>query len=183
MDSREKALAYTRRWKRAKRQCRPTKEQPNPSTPSTLNTDDIYVSDDTSSLESDTSSLENFPLDPEGEITDSQEDSMSEQNAQHDETLQKFLKGWAIQHNTPQNTIDDLLVGLRRHGLPDLPRTCRTLLGTARSVAVEMKSGMQYVHFDFREAMVKHLKCYSDSSDEESVHNISTALSPIPSVH
>ncbi|CAB4023105.1 Hypothetical predicted protein [Paramuricea clavata] len=54
--------------------------------------------------------------------------------------------------------MDSLLALLKKSGHPNLPSSARTLLGTTRSISVQVKSGMDYVYLPLAAELLKHFK-------------------------
>ena len=74
-----------------------------------------------------------------------------------DDFLTNKLANWANNFQVKHNAIDGLLKILQECGHPNLPSAARTLLNTARSVPVHIRSGMQYIYFSFAKELIKNL--------------------------
>jgi hypothetical protein len=67
--------------------------------------------------------------------------------------LTNDLSQWVNAHSIDHNAADSLLGILRKHGHSYLPMTGRTLMGTAKTVETEIKSGMQYIYFEIEKQL------------------------------
>ena len=76
----------------------------------------------------------------------------------NDESLQVELASWANEFPVKHNTMNGLLALLKKNGHPNLPSSARTLLGTTRSVSVQVKSGMDYIYLPLAAELLKHFK-------------------------
>ena len=76
----------------------------------------------------------------------------------NDESLQVELASWANEFLVKHNAMDSLLALLKKSGHPNLPSYARTLLGTTRSISVQVKSGMDYVYLPLAAELLKHFK-------------------------
>ena len=72
------------------------------------------------------------------------------------------LSQWVNAHSIDHNAADSLLGILRKHGHSYLPMTGRTLMGTAKTVETEIKSGMQYIYFEIEKQLRFHIRLYPD---------------------
>lgn len=90
---------------------------------------------------------------------DETSDSCSEEHNPQG-SLRNFLQHWALQHQIQHSALDDLLVGLKANGHPELPSTARTLLSTPRDIRSTTVSGMEYVHFGLRRTLEGQLNQY-----------------------
>ena len=88
--------------------------------------------------------------------SDSDEDSPNRNSSLNDE-----LVHWINDYQVKHNAADSLLKLLKENGHPELPGSARTLLHTAREVETQVKSGMDYIYFDIKSELVKHLNMYS----------------------
>ncbi len=77
-------------------------------------------------------------------------------------TLRDDLKVWACEGPVQHGIIESLLRVLKQHGHDELPVTARTLLGTLAHVAVDQKSGMDYVYLDLKKQLVEILNKYPE---------------------
>ncbi|CAB3977231.1 Hypothetical predicted protein [Paramuricea clavata] len=68
------------------------------------------------------------------------------------------LASWANEFLVKHNAMDSLLALLKKRGHPNLPSSARTLLGTKRSISVQVKSGMDYVYLPLAAELLKHFK-------------------------
>lgn len=90
---------------------------------------------------------------------DETSDSCSEEHNPQG-SLRNFLQHWALKHQIQHSALDDLLVGLKANGHPELPSTARTLLSTPRDIRSTTVSGMEYVHFGLRRTLEGQLNQY-----------------------
>ena len=67
--------------------------------------------------------------------------------------LANDLSQWVNAHSIDHNAADSLLGVLRKHGHSYLHMTARTLMGTAKTVETEIKSGMQYIYFEIEKQL------------------------------
>lgn len=74
--------------------------------------------------------------------------------------MKGFLHKWASKHQVSHIALADLLQGLKMRGHPKLSSTAGNLFQTPTNIPVNMKSGMQHVHFDFRETLMQKLQQY-----------------------
>lgn len=94
------------------------------------------------------------PVNYFGHSSDSDDDQLK------DESLQEGLAGWANKLFIKQNAVGSLLVLLQQNGHPNLPASAHTLLKTTRDIAIQTKSGMEYVYFPVANELLKHFKKY-----------------------
>ena len=73
-------------------------------------------------------------------------------------SFREGLADWTNKFSIKQNALDDLLGLLKGNGHPDLPSCAHTLLKTSRNIAIQQKSGMEYVYFPLSEQLLRHLK-------------------------
>lgn len=76
----------------------------------------------------------------------------------NDESLQVELASWANEFLVKHNAVDSLLALLKKNGHQNLPSSARTLLGTTRSISVQVKSGMDYIYLPLAAELLKHFK-------------------------
>ena len=76
----------------------------------------------------------------------------------NDESLQVELASWANEFLVKHNAVDSLLALLKKNSHQNLPTSARTLLGTTRSISVQVKSGMDYIYLPLAAELLKHLK-------------------------
>lgn len=77
-----------------------------------------------------------------------------------DDCLEEGLAEWASKFLIKQNAVDSLLMLLKQNGHPNLPASARTLLKTTRDIAIQTKSGMEYVYFPVASELLKQFKKY-----------------------
>lgn len=85
--------------------------------------------------------------------------SDSEEEIEHD-CFEDQLAIWATKHQIKHIALDGLLKLLKESGHPDLPKTARTLLHTAREVETHLRSGMEYYYFGVEKELLKHFQMY-----------------------
>ena len=68
-----------------------------------------------------------------------------------------MLSGWVCKHQCSRDSINELLTILREYGYPDLPKDCRTLLVTPRSVFRKAQSGGQCIYLGVENGIARIL--------------------------
>ena len=94
----------------------------------------------------------------EGDIDLGNECSSESEDDLNDESLQVELARWANEFLGKHNAVDSLLSLLKKNGHQNLPSSTRTLLGTTRSISVQVKSGMDYIYLPLAAELFKHFK-------------------------
>ncbi len=102
----------------------------------------------------------------EADIQDIVDSDVQSNEEVEDNSLQDELITWINAFQIKHNAVDSLLKVLKGHGHPELPKTARTLLRTARNVEIQMKSGMEYVCFPLRAEILKQLRRYPQAAIE-----------------
>lgn len=72
--------------------------------------------------------------------------------------LRAFLAHWAIQNKLPQSVVNDLLIGLRKFGHPELPSDVRTLCNTPNRIDMQTLAGGTYAHYGLERALKEQLR-------------------------
>ncbi|KAM4542844.1 uncharacterized protein PAE49_019354 isoform 2-T3 [Odontesthes bonariensis] len=117
---------------------------------------------------------------PTGSVSSSEQDSSSDGSALDTEmwdtptndaynkdnnpesSFRNMLQQWALKHHIPHSALDELLVGLKLNGHPELPSTARTLLSTPTDIRSTTVSGMECVHFGLKRTIKDQLRHYPD---------------------
>ena len=68
-----------------------------------------------------------------------------------------LLSGWVCKHQCSRDSINELLSILREHGHPDLPKDCRTLLGTPWPVFTKAQSGGECIYLGVENGITRIL--------------------------
>ena len=107
--------------------------------------------------ETDLNTVDNFCISNDVEILSSDSDLDGSLSCN---LLANDLSQWVNAHSIDHNAADSLLRVLRKHGHSYLPMTARTLMGTAKTVETEIKSGMQYIYFEIEKQLRFHIRLY-----------------------
>lgn len=115
---------------------------------------------DDNELEHDDSCLSEVDENNSGydEVMDVSEPPISSSEDDHEEfsapsdSLKNELAQFMVSANMTRDNCNTLLAILRKHGM-QLPKDCRTLRKTPRSVEVQSKCGGQYVYFGIKKAL------------------------------
>lgn len=86
----------------------------------------------------------------------------SESDEENDESLQDFLRQWALKHGVALTSLTALLKGLSKFH-PDIPLCAQTLLKTPTQLNVRQQSGMDCIDYPLNEKITQALQSLPDS--------------------
>lgn len=104
--------------------------------------EDMEIPTATTNAESDTEIPSNVEIHSRGAETD----------------LRGFLVHWSIKNKVPQSLINELLVGLRKFGHPELPCDARTLCQTPKKIELMLLGDGTYSHYGLEKALKEQLR-------------------------
>ena len=92
--------------------------------------------------------------------------AIQEQNVQ--EQFVNGLARWSVVNNIRSLAINELLLHIRQY-LPFVPKDCRTIKHTQRSVEVVEVCGGEYVYMGLRKAIIRHVEKIDNTQEKLSV--------------
>ena len=81
-----------------------------------------------------------------------------------------LLSGWVCKHQCSRDSVNELLSILQEHGHPDLPKDCRNLLGTPRSVFTKAQSGGECIYLGVENRITRILHSIDNINFLKTLH-------------
>ena len=108
------------------------------------------------------------------EAVSSDEETVSSNDFNEDHITENafanLLSCWVCKHQCSRDSVNELLSILREHGHPDLPKNCRTLLGTPRSVFTKAQSGEECIHLGVENGITRILHSIDNINFLKTLH-------------
>ena len=98
--------------------------------------------------------------------------SLNDFNEDHipENVFENLLSGWVFKHQCSRDSFNELLSILRERDHLDLPKDCRTLLGTPRSVFTKAQSGGECIYLGVENGITRILHSIDNINFLKTLH-------------
>lgn len=160
-----------------------------------LNTSELtfdYTHQDELSFEIDTDEIRNLTNDCSDSVIsedfDRYDDFESEEEEEHEEIsankeyLQDFLVRWQLKHKVTERAMDELLVWLKQHHFPQLPKTIKTLKSSAKLLDhhVERMATGEFCYFGLKKMLTQILMTHQDNFPHRNICRLQFGIDGVP---